>query len=83
MFEADRWRAGLMHTGHRAAIVASGDVLGAFEQIVREDRELAGAAARGGEGLLAAARASAAVVEMINFALGDELAAMNRRLGID
>ena len=35
MFEAERWRVGLLHTGHRAAIVASGDVLGAFEQIVR------------------------------------------------
>ena len=39
MFDGDRWRAGLLHTGHRAALVASGDVLGAFEHIVRDDRD--------------------------------------------
>ena len=82
-FEADRWRRGLLHTGHRAALVASGDVLGAFEQIVRDDRELAGAASRGGESLLAAARDNAEIVEMINFALSDELTAICRRLGVD
>ena len=63
--------------------IASGDVLGAFEQIVRENRELASAATRGGDELLTAARNNAEVVEMINFALGDELAAVNRRLGVD
>jgi hypothetical protein len=83
MFEADRWRAGLLHTGHRAALVASGDVLGAFDQIVREDRHLAGEVSRGGEGLLKAARENHQIVEMINFAVGDELSTMNRRLGID
>jgi Tfp pilus assembly protein PilF len=83
MFEAERWRVGLLHTGHRAALVASGDVLGAFEQIVREDRDLAGAAARGGEGLVTAARENPQIVEMINFAVSDELAGINRRLGID
>ena len=50
VFDADRWRGGLLHTAYRAALVASGDVLGAFEHIVREDRHLAGAAARGGRG---------------------------------
>jgi Tfp pilus assembly protein PilF len=83
MFEADRWRRGILHTGHRAALIASGDVLGAFEQIVRDDRELAGAASRGGEGLLAAARDNTEIVEMINFALSDELTAICRRLGVD
>ena len=83
MFEADRWRAGLLHTGHRAALVASGDVLGAFDQIVREDRHLAGEVSRGGEGLLKAARENHQIVEMINFAVSDELSTMNRRLGID
>jgi len=58
-------------------------VLGAFEHIVREDRELAGAASRGGDVLLAAARENTEVVEMINFAVSDELAAIGRRLGID
>jgi len=83
MFEAEKWRVGLLHTGHRAGLVASGDVLGAFEQIVRDDRDLAGAASRGGEGLLAAARDKAEIVEMINFAVSDDLAAILRRLGVD
>ena len=83
MFEAERWRAGLLHTGHRAALVASGDVLGAFDQIVREDRDLASAATRGGEELLTAARDNIGAVEMINFAVSDELAGLNRRLGVD
>jgi hypothetical protein len=83
MFEAERWRRGLLHTGHRAALLASGDVLGAFDQIVREDRHLAGEVARGGEALLKAARDNREIVEMINFALSDELSVINRRLGID
>jgi hypothetical protein len=33
--------------------------------------------------LLAAARVTATVVEMINFAVGDELAAVSKRLGVD
>ena len=82
VFDSDRWRAALVHTGYRAALVASGDVLGAFEHIVRQDRRLAAAAAIPDD-LMRAARASAEVVEMINFALGDELAALNRRLGLD
>jgi tetratricopeptide (TPR) repeat protein len=84
VFDSDRWRAGLVHTGHRAALVASGgDVLGAFEHIVRGDRRLAAAAALSTEELARAARGSAEVVEMMNFALSDELAGLNRRLGLD
>jgi tetratricopeptide (TPR) repeat protein len=80
VFDSDRWRAGLAHTGQRAALLIAGDVVGAFEQIVRVDRNLAGASARGPEDLLAAARLNIEAVEMINFALGDELAALNARL---
>ena len=80
VFDSDRWRAGLAHTGQRAALLIAGDVVGAFEQIVRVDRNLAAAAARGSDELIAAARANIEVVEMINFALGDELAALNARL---
>ena len=83
MFEAERWRAGLLHTGHRAALVASGHVLAAFEQIVREDRDLASAASRGGEELLNAARDNIEAVELITFAVSDDLASLNRRLGTD
>jgi hypothetical protein len=82
VFDSDRWRAALNHTGYRAALVASGDVLGAFEHIVRQDRRLA-AAVTSPEELLRAARASAEVIEMINFAVGDDLAGLSRRLGLD
>ena len=73
----------IVHTGHRARDRGSGDVLGAFEQLARGDRRLAAAVLQPPEELLAAARASAAVVELINFAVGDELATLNRRLGVD
>ncbi len=83
LFDGDKWRAALGHTGTRAALVASGDVLGAFEQIARADRRLAAAVLQPPEELWATARASAAVVEMIHFAVGEELAGLNRRLGLD
>ena len=73
----------MAHTGHRAALVASGDVLGTFEQIARTDRRLAAAVVASPEERLVAARASGEVNEMIAFALGDELAALNARLGLD
>lgn len=82
VFDLDRWRAGLEHTGHRAALVASGDVVGCFDAIVRADRRLAAAAGRSPEDLRVAARASSPIVEMVNFALGDDLAALHKRLGI-
>jgi hypothetical protein len=83
VFDSDRWRAALMHTGHRAALVASGDVLGAFEQIVRQDRRLAAAAVLSSDDLVRAARTSAEIVELVNFAVSDELAGLCRRLGLD
>jgi hypothetical protein len=83
VFDSDRWRRSLLHTGHRAALVASGDVLGAFEHIARLDRVLAAAVVQSPEELVRAASANLEVTEMINFALGDDLAALNRRLGLD
>jgi len=80
VFDSDRWRAGLAHTGQRAAMLIAGDVVGAFEHIARVDRNLAAAAARGSDELIAAARANVEVVEMINFALSDELATLSARL---
>jgi hypothetical protein len=83
VFDSDRWRRSLLHTGHRAALVASGDVLGAFEHIARLDRVLAAAVVQSPEELVRAASANLEVTEMINFALGDDLATLNRRLGLD
>jgi golgin subfamily B member 1 len=83
VFDSDRWRSSLLHTGHRASLVASGDVLGAFEHIARKDTRLTAAAVQTPEDLARAAAGSVEVTEMINFALGEDLAGLNRRLGLD
>ncbi|HET6145905.1 MAG TPA: tetratricopeptide repeat protein [Polyangia bacterium] len=80
VFDADRWRVGLSMTAYRSAILVSGDVLGAFERIARGDRRLAAASTGSSEEILKAARANPEVVDMINFALGEELAGLERRL---
>jgi hypothetical protein len=63
--------------------VASGDVLGSFDYIARLDRRLTAALVHSSAELLAAAAGNIEVIEMINFALGEELATRNRRLGVD
>jgi tetratricopeptide (TPR) repeat protein len=83
VFDSDRWRAALLHTGHRASIVASGDVVGSFDYIARLDRRLSAALVQAPEELRAAAAGNIEVIEMINFALSEELATLNRRLGLD
>jgi Tfp pilus assembly protein PilF len=83
VFDGERWRASLAHTSYRAALIASGDVLGLFEHIIRTDRRLGAAVAQAPHDLLAPARNSAVAVEMIQFAIGEELATINRRLGTD
>ena len=83
VFDSDRWRAALLHTGHRASIVASGDVLGSFDYIARLDRRLSAALVQSPEELQRAAAGNIEVIELVNFALGDELATLNRRLGLD
>ncbi len=83
VFDSDKWRTALAHTGHRASLVASGDVLGAFEHIARNDRRLSAAALQTPEELQRAAAGNAEITEMINFALGADYAALNRRLGLD
>jgi hypothetical protein len=84
VFDSDRWRSSLLHTGHRASIVVSGDVLGAFDHIMRTDRRLVGQPPPNStEEMVRLAATSPEVVEMINFALGDALATLNRRLGLD
>jgi tetratricopeptide (TPR) repeat protein len=83
VFDSDKWRGGLLHTGHRASLVASGDVIGAFDHIARLDRRLSAAVVQNPEDVFPAAAANLEVIEMINFAVGEELAALNRRLGLD
>jgi cellulose synthase operon protein C len=83
VFDSDRWRSSLLHTGHRASLVASGDVLGAFEHIARKDTRLSAAVVQSPAELVEAAALNVEVVEMINFAVGADLAGLNRRLGLD
>jgi tetratricopeptide (TPR) repeat protein len=83
VFDSDKWRAALLHTGHRASIVVSGDVVGSFDYIARLDRRLSAALVQSPEELRAAAATNIEVIEMINFALSEELAGLNRRLGLD
>ncbi len=42
--DVSRWRQAMVHTAHRASVVATGDILGCLEQIIRSDRRLAAAA---------------------------------------
>ena len=56
-------------------------MLGAFERIARTDRRLTAAITVSSDETLKAARANTEVVEMVNFALSDELADLQRRLG--
>lgn len=79
--EVERWRAALGHTAYRTAVAVSGDVVGAIENVVRQDRRLAAAAAVGAQDLWGAARKNAEVVQLVNFALGEGLASLQDRLG--
>ncbi|MEO5768070.1 MAG: hypothetical protein ABIS92_06930, partial [Polyangia bacterium] len=74
--DVNRWRLGMMHTAHRASLVASGDVLGCLEYIIRADRRLAAAAAVSPADLIEAARSFPEVLEAITFVLSDEYASL-------
>ncbi|MEP6654730.1 MAG: hypothetical protein ABJA82_15310, partial [Myxococcales bacterium] len=74
--DVNRWRVGMMHTAHRASLVASGDVLGCLEYIIRADRRLAAAAAVSPADLIEAARSFPEVLEAITFVLSDEYASL-------
>lgn len=71
--DVSRWRQAMTHTAHRASLVATGDVLGCLEHIIRLDRRLSAAAtaANGGD-LVDIARAAPEVVEVVAFVLSDE-----------
>jgi len=78
--DVNRWRLAMTHTAHRASLVATGDVLGCIEQVIRGDRRLAGAAAVSSTELVEAARASPELLEIIGFVLGEEYLALRRQL---
>lgn len=77
--DVERWRQGMVHTAHRASLVASGDLLGSLEFIIRSDRRLAAASTSPAE-LVEAARATPEVVELISFAFSDDYASLASRL---
>ena len=74
--DCNRWRLGMMHTAHRTSLVASGDVLGCLEYIIRADRRLAAAAAVSPADLIEAARSFPEVLDAITFVLSDEYASL-------
>jgi tetratricopeptide (TPR) repeat protein len=69
--DVSRWRQAMIHTAHRASVVATGDVLGCLEQIVRSERRLAAVASNPTE-LVEVARNTPELVELVSFVLGDE-----------
>lgn len=69
--DVSRWRQAMTHTAHRASVVATGDVLGCLEQVIRSDRRLA-AAVSSPTNLIEIARNTPELVEIVAFVLGDE-----------
>ena len=77
--DVSRWRQAMSHTAHRAAVVATGDVLGSLEQVIRSDRRLAAAAASPTE-LVEIARVTPELVEIVSFVLGDEYIMLRKQV---
>lgn len=69
--DVSRWRQAMIHTAHRASVVATGDVLGCLEHIIRSDRRLAAAASSPND-LVEVARTTPELVEVVSFVLSDE-----------
>jgi len=61
----------MIHTAHRASVVATGDVLGCLEHIIRSDRRLAAAASNPND-LVDVARTTPELLEVVSFVLSDE-----------
>jgi len=78
--DVNRWRMGMIHTGHRASLVATGDVLGCLELVIRSDRRLTTAAAVSSAELIEAARVFPEMTEAVAFVLGDEYAALRAQV---
>jgi len=70
--DVSRWRQAMTHTAHRAALVATGDVLGCLDHVIRSDRRLAAAATAGSGDIVDVARTTPDLVEVVAFVLGDE-----------
>jgi hypothetical protein len=70
--DVSRWRQAMTHTAHRASLVATGDVLGCLEHIIRSDRRLAAAATTPPGDMLELARSTPEVIEAVTFVLSDE-----------
>ena len=79
--DVNRWRLGMMHTAHRASLVATGDVAGCLEHVIRSDRRLTAAAAVSPAELLEAARSFPEIVEIVTFVLGDEYSTLRAQVG--
>jgi tetratricopeptide (TPR) repeat protein len=78
--DVNRWRLGMMHTAHRAALTVTGDVLGCLEHVIRSDRRLVAAASVSPVDLIDAARGSAELVEIVSFVLSEDFFALRARV---
>lgn len=70
--DVSRWRQAMTHTAHRASLVATGDVLGCLEHVIRSDRRLAAASIASPAEMLELARAAPELIEVVTFVLSDE-----------
>jgi Flp pilus assembly protein TadD len=78
--DVKRWRMGMVHTAHRASLVATGDVVGCLESVIRSDGRLTAAAALSPAELIEVGRGSPELVEAVAFVLGDEYAALRAQV---
>ncbi len=78
--DVNRWRLGMIHTSHRASLIATGDVLGCLEHVIRSDRRLAAAAAVSPADLVEVARSFPELIEIVTFVLGDEYPALRAQI---
>jgi tetratricopeptide (TPR) repeat protein len=78
--DINRWRLGMVHTAHRASLVATGDVWGCLDSVIRADRRLVAAAAASPVALIEAARGVPELVEVVTFVLGDDYGALRAQI---
>jgi hypothetical protein len=62
----------MTHTAHRASLVATGDVLGCLEHVIRSDRRLTAASAASPAEMIEVARAAPELIEVVTFVLSDD-----------
>ena len=70
----------MIHTAHRASLVASGDVLGCLEYIIRADRRLRPPRAVSPAELTGSGAELPELLEAVTFVLSDEYASLRAQV---